>query len=79
MPTTNRPKARSNPYFKLLIRIVTGVLVASLIGMAALAFLGHQPATDLEKELSSLCRMGFQMTLGAIIGLLGGKAGGDSD
>ena len=74
-PKTGLSFAMSNPTFKLLVRIVTFTLFASLIGAGVVTFTAHNPATDMEREFSSLCRMGFQMCLGALIGLLGGRAG----
>ncbi len=69
-----RAIAVSNPLFKLLLWIIVGVLFASLIGMALLAFLAPKEQTDFQRQFASMCDTGFKMTLGAIVGLLGGRA-----
>jgi hypothetical protein len=66
--------AVSNPLFKLLLWIIVGVLFASLIGMGLLAFFAPQGQTDFQRQFAAMCDTGFKMTLGAIVGLVGGRA-----
>ena len=66
--------AVSNPLFKVLICIVFGVLCASMVGMAMLAFFASKEQTDFQRQFAAMCDTGFNMTLGAIVGLLGGRA-----
>lgn len=72
--STSRPIAIASPLFKLLLWIVVGVLFASLIGMGLLAFYGSETPTDFQRQFASMCDTAFKMTLGAVVGLLGGRA-----
>jgi hypothetical protein len=58
-----RAIAVSNPLFKLLLWIIVGVLFASLIGMALLAFFAPKEQTDFQRQFASMCDTGFKMTL----------------
>lgn len=69
-----QPIAVTNPLFKILLWIIVSVLFASLIGMGVLAFFAPSPQTDFQKQFAGMCDTGFKMTLGAIVGLLGGRA-----
>lgn len=60
--------------FAVLVWIVTGVILLSLVGMGVLALAADNPPTEMQKEYSAMLKMGFQMGLGAIVGLLGGRA-----
>ena len=73
-PTGPRAIAVSNPLFKVLLRIIVGVLFGSLIGMGALAFFGPNEETAFQRQFAAMCDTGFKMTLGAVVGLLGGRA-----
>jgi hypothetical protein len=74
-PKPPKPIAVSNPLFKVLLWIIVGVLFASLLGMGLLAFLASKEQTEFQRQFASMCDTGFiKMTLGAIVGLLGGRA-----
>ena len=69
-----QPIAVTNPLFKILLWIIDAVLFASLLGMGILAFFASDPQTDFQRQFAAMCDTGFKMTLGAIVGLLGGRA-----
>lgn len=73
-PDAVRAIAVSNPLFKMLVWIVVVVLFASLLGMGLLAFFGAKEQTEFQRQFASMCDTGFKTTLGAIVGLLGGRA-----
>ncbi len=65
--------------FKLALLVVLGITVLSLIGIGSLALLGSEAteAKDIsvaERNFYSACSFGWQSGVGAIFGLLGGKA-----
>jgi hypothetical protein len=64
----------SNPLFKALLWIVVGVLFASITGMGLLAFFSPKEPTEFQRQFASMCDTGFKMTLGTLVGLLGGRA-----
>lgn len=64
-----------NPAFKLLIILVAGAMILSFVGLALLAFFGHEPQTKNETVFGEACRYGLMTSLPALIGLLGGRAG----
>jgi len=68
------PVITANRMFVLLILIVTGSFVFSLIGLALLAILAHDPATEMQKRFGEVCVYIAMVTIGALVGLLGGKA-----
>lgn len=70
----SRSIAVSNPLFKVLLWIIVGVLFACLTGMGLLAFFAPHEQTDFQRQFASMCDTGFKMTLGAVVGLLGGRA-----
>jgi hypothetical protein len=77
-PSGDGPRliAVSNPLFRLLLGITFGVLLVSLIGMALLAIFGPKEATEAQRQFATMCETGFKMTLGALLGLVGGRSSG---
>lgn len=69
-----RPTIWTNPTYGVLVWIVTGVLLLSVLGMGSMALWGSNPQTEAQKDFTSSMKIGFQMSLGAVIGLLGGRA-----
>ncbi len=71
-------------HFKLIFLTVVALTVLSLIGIGALAMFGSE-ATDsanisiMQKNFSVACSFGWQSGIGAIFGLLGGKATSESE
>ena len=63
-----------NPYFKILLWIVTGVNFSALFFLAAVAFWGKEPPNKAQEALVEVSRYGFTTTLGALVGLLCGRA-----
>ena len=65
--------------FKLALLVVVGLTVVCLVGIGILALFGSQ-ATDLDKvsigqrNFHTACSFGWQAGVGAIFGLVGGKA-----
>ncbi len=64
----------SNPLFKLLVILVGALCLVCLIVLAALASLAPEPMTKAQDHLMMASGWGFTTTLGALIGLLGGRA-----
>jgi len=73
MPEPDRPIAVTNPLFKALLWIITGVCFTTLALMACVAFWGSNPLTEAQKSLTELCRYAFTTTLGAPVGLFCGR------
>jgi hypothetical protein len=69
-----RPTIWTNPTYGVLVWIVTAVLLVSIAGMGVMALWAANPQTEAQKEFSASMKIGFQMSLGALIGLLGGRA-----
>lgn len=74
MSDARRPVAVSNPYFKLLVGTVTVINILALFCLAAVAFWGRESPNRAREALVEVSRYGFTTTLGAIVGLLGGRA-----
>jgi hypothetical protein len=68
------PVAVSNPLFNLLLCIVVGICLLSFAGACALAFAVSDQGTEFQRQFASMCDMGWKLTLGAVVGLLGGRA-----
>jgi hypothetical protein len=68
------PVITQNRMFVLLILIVTGAFVFSLVGLALLAILAHEPPTEMQKRFGEVCVYIAMVTIGALVGLLGGRA-----
>jgi hypothetical protein len=75
MAKSPRPIIWLNPAFKLLICLVAGAMVLSFVGLGLLAFFGKDPPTQLQTRFSEACWYGIMISLPALIGLLGGRAG----
>jgi hypothetical protein len=71
---TALPVITQNRMFTLLILIVTGAFVASLLGLAALAFFGKEPPTTMQIKFADVCVYICMVSIGALVGLLGGRA-----
>jgi hypothetical protein len=69
-----RPIIAINPYFNGLLIIVIFVLFGSLFGVGLLAFFGPQEINEAQRQFAAMCDVGWKMTLGTIVGLLGGRA-----
>lgn len=68
------PVLTQNRLFALLILIVTGAFVFSLMGLALLAILGKDPPTKLQDRFAEVCVYIAMVTIGTLVGLLGGRA-----
>lgn len=68
------PVITQNRLFTLLILIVTGAFLLSLIGLGLLASFGKDPPTALQTKFADACDFTLKVTLGALVGLLGGRA-----
>lgn len=70
----SQPVNVENPYFKLLLWIITSVNFGTLFFLAAVAFWGKDPSNKAQEALVEVSRYGFTTTLGALVGLLCGRA-----
>lgn len=68
------PVITQNRMFVLLILIVTSAFAFSLIGLALLAILAREPPTEMQKRFGEVCVYIAMVTIGALVGLLGGRA-----
>jgi hypothetical protein len=75
MEPNNKPIAVSSPYFNLLLWLVAVICFLSLGVIAALAFLAPDPLSKAQERAMELGTYAFTTTLGAIVGLFGGRAG----
>lgn len=71
---TGLPVITQNRLFTLLILIVTAAFVLSLVGLGLLAIFGKEPPTTLQTKFADACDFTVKVTLGALVGLLGGRA-----
>lgn len=72
--TNTTPFALYNPLFKFIVWITIAILFTSLFGMGLLAFFAPREQTEFQRQFAAMCDTGFKMTLGAIVGLLGGRS-----
>lgn len=76
-PTPRRtalPVITQNRMFVLLVGIVTGAFAFSLICLGLLALFAKEPPTEMQKRFSEVCVYISMVTIGALVGLLGGRA-----
>jgi hypothetical protein len=69
-----KPIAVIGPYFAALVWIVTAVCFLSLIGIFCLALVASDPLSKAQEVALETTKYAFTTTLGAIVGLLGGRA-----
>lgn len=69
------PIITQNRLFALLILIVTGAFLFSLVALALLAILAKDPPTKLQERFAEVCVYIAMVTIGTLVGLLGGRAG----
>lgn len=70
-----KPIATSNPFFNLVLIFVFAVCLISLIGAVVIALVSAKEMTEAQRIVLKLCVYAFTTTLGALVGLLGGRAG----
>lgn len=68
------PVITQNRLFAALIMIVTAAFLLSLLGLGLLAMFGKDPPTTLQNKFADACDFTLKVTLGALVGLLGGRA-----
>jgi hypothetical protein len=68
------PVITQNRLFAALILIVTAAFLLSLVGLGTLAAFGKDPPTTLQTKFADACDFTLKVTLGALVGLLGGRA-----
>ena len=69
-----RPTVVSNPTFKFLLWAVLIILIFSMISSGVVALVAGSKLTEAQRIFSEMCSTAFKMTLGALVGLLGGRA-----
>lgn len=68
------PVITQNRMFAGLILIVTAAFAVSLLGLGVLALFGKDPPTAHQSKFADACDFTLKVTLGALVGLLGGRA-----
>jgi hypothetical protein len=68
------PVITQNRMFVLLILIVTGAFAFSLVSLGVLAIFAKEPPTEMQKRFGEVCVYIAMVTIGALVGLLGGRA-----
>lgn len=68
------PVMTQNRLFTLLILIVTSAFVFSLLGLGLMALVANEPPTEMQRKFAELCVYIAMVTIGALVGLLGGRA-----
>jgi hypothetical protein len=68
------PTITKNRLFAALIRLVSGFALLGFLVLVLLAFFGKEPPTQLQSRLADVCYFVITASIGALIGLLGGRA-----
>lgn len=68
------PVITQNRLFAGLILIVTAAFLICLIGLGLLAVVGSESPMTLQNKFADACDFTLKVTLGALVGLLGGRA-----
>lgn len=68
------PVVTQNRMFAGLILIVTAAFLLSLVGLGLLALFGKEPPTTMQTKFADACDFTLKVTLGVLVGLLGGRA-----
>ncbi len=68
------PVVTKNRLFVFLILVVCFFLTGSMLGLGLLAIFAHEPPTEMQKRFGEACLHIAMVTIGALVGLLGGKA-----
>jgi hypothetical protein len=69
-----KPIAIIGPYFAVLVWIITSICFLSLVGIFCLALAAPDPLSKAQEVALETSKYAFTTTLGAIVGLLGGRA-----
>lgn len=78
MSDRNIKPNRIHPHFKMIFQVVTGFTLLCIIILVILSLCNPEAKqmTDvpvLQEDLYELCKSGWQLGFGALIGLIGGK------
>lgn len=68
------PVITQNRMFAALIVIVTLFAFAALVGLGVLALVSKDPPTAMQTRMAEVCDFIIKVSLGALVGLLGGRA-----
>jgi hypothetical protein len=68
------PVITQNRLFAALIIIVTAFAFAALICLGVLALVSKEPPTVMQTRMAEVCDFIIKVSLGALVGLLGGRA-----
>ncbi len=74
MPPTQKPVAVIGVHFTILVWIVTVFCFLSLLVIFVLALSASDPLSKAQEAALEISKYAFTTTLGAIVGLLGGRA-----
>jgi hypothetical protein len=70
------PVITQNRLFILILGMVFFAFLLSVVGLAVLAIIGKEPPSKLQEQFANACDFTWKTTLGALVGLLGGRAAG---
>lgn len=81
-PTSEKPKPTrkalpvitQNRMFAALIVIVTSFAFLALLCLGVLALVSKDPPTTMQTRMAEVCDFIIKVSLGALVGLLGGRA-----
>jgi hypothetical protein len=68
------PTITKNRLFAALICLVSGFALLGFLVLVLLAFFGKEPPTQLQSRLEDVCYFTITASIGALVGLLGGRA-----
>jgi hypothetical protein len=68
------PVITENRKFVGLVLLVSRAGLLSFLGLCTLAVTASEPPTRMQSELASACQHTLSVTVGALVGLLGGRA-----
>ena len=74
MPPARAPVS-TNPLFRLLVWAVIIAFLLGFFGMLLMAFFASDNPTKTQERFSATCEDVMKITIAALIGLLGGRAG----
>ncbi len=75
MPPKKQAIVSTNPLFRFVVWIVIVLAISTLTVWICVAFLAGEKPSIIQQRLADGCETVFKMAAGALIGLIGGRAG----